>query len=65
MKYKIVVHRRATRYLKSLPEIQKDRIKQSLRELEDGISEKMDIKLMAGEWKDYHRMRIGNVRFIF
>ena len=34
MKYKVVVHRRTARYLKSLPEFQRQRIKQSLRELE-------------------------------
>jgi mRNA-degrading endonuclease RelE of RelBE toxin-antitoxin system len=33
MKYKVVVHKRAVRYLKSLPEFQKKRIKQALGEL--------------------------------
>ena len=31
MKYKVIVHKRAARYLKSLPEFQRQRIKQSLR----------------------------------
>ena len=30
MKYKVIVHKRAARYLKSLPEFQRQRIKQSL-----------------------------------
>ena len=65
MKYKVIVHKRAARYLKSLPDLQKRRIKQSLRELEDGIAGKTDVKSMAGEWKGYYRMRIGDTRVIF
>jgi mRNA interferase RelE/StbE len=65
MKYKVIVHKRAARYLKGLPEVQKQRITQSLKELEDGIAGKTDVKSMAGEWKGYHRMRIGHSRVIF
>lgn len=65
MKYKVIVHKRAARYLKGLPEFQKQRIIQSLRELENGITGKMDVKSMAGEWKGYYRMRIGDIRVIF
>jgi mRNA interferase RelE/StbE len=65
MTYKVVVHKRAARYLKRLPESQKQRIKQSLRKLEDGITDKVDIKAMAGQWKGYYRMRIGDTRVIF
>ncbi|MGB2770603.1 MAG: type II toxin-antitoxin system RelE/ParE family toxin [Candidatus Zixiibacteriota bacterium] len=65
MKYKVIVHKRAARYLKSLPESQRQRIKQSLRELEGGITGKVDVKSMAGEWKGYYRMRIGDDRVIF
>jgi mRNA interferase RelE/StbE len=53
MKYKIIVHKRAARYLKSLPESQKQRIKRSLKELEHGITHKVDVKSMVGEWKGY------------
>lgn len=65
MKYKVIVHKRAARYLKSLPESQKQRVKQSLGELEKGIMGKVDVKSMAGEWKGYYRMRIGDTRVIF
>jgi mRNA-degrading endonuclease RelE of RelBE toxin-antitoxin system len=51
MKYKVVVHRRAVRYLKRLPEFQRQPIKQSLKELEEGISDKAHVKPMVGEWK--------------
>jgi mRNA interferase RelE/StbE len=65
MKYKVIVHKRAARYLKSLPEFQRQRIKQSLKELEDGITDNVDVKSMVGEWKGYYRMRIGDTRVIF
>jgi mRNA interferase RelE/StbE len=65
MKYKVIVHKRAARYLKRLPEFQRQRIKQSFRELEEGISDKADVKPMVGEWKGYYRMRIGDARVIF
>lgn len=54
MKYKVIVHKRAVRYLKSLPKFQRQRIKQSLRELKGGITDKVDVKSMAGEWKGYY-----------
>jgi len=65
MIYKVIVHKRAVRYLKRLPESQRQRIKQSLRVLENGITDRVDIKAMAGEWKGYYRMRIGDARVIF
>lgn len=49
MKYKVIVHKRAVRYLNNLPESQRKRIKQSLKELENGIAEKKNIKSMVGE----------------
>ena len=58
MKYKVIVHKRAARYLKSLPGFQRERIKQSLRELEDGITDKVDVKSMAGEWKGYYEWEL-------
>ena len=65
MNYRVVVHQRAVRHLNRLPKAQKQRIKQSLRELEDGISDRADVKAMLGEWKGYYRMRIGDIRIIF
>lgn len=65
MKYTVIVHKRAFRYLKNLPESQRERIKQSLKELENGITEKVDVKPMAGDWKGYSRMRVGDIRVIF
>lgn len=42
MKYKVIVHKRAARYFKKLLEIQRQRIKQSLEELEDGITDNIE-----------------------
>jgi len=36
MKCKVIVHKRAAKYLQSLSAVQKDRIKQSIKKLEDG-----------------------------
>jgi len=44
MKYKVIVHKRAARYLRRLPEFQRQRIKQSLKELEHGIMDNVDVK---------------------
>jgi mRNA interferase RelE/StbE len=65
MKYKVIVHKRAVKYLKSLSAVQKDRIKQSLKKLEKGIDDMADIKQMAGDWTGYYRTRVGSVRIIF
>lgn len=65
MKYDVIVHKRAARYLKSLPAFQKERVKQSLKNLENGINNRTDIKQMAGDWKGYYRMRLGDIRIIF
>ncbi len=64
MKYKVLVHKRAARYLRGLPAIQRQRIKRSLKELEDRLTDNVDVKSMVGEWKGYHRMRIGHIRVI-
>ncbi len=63
--FKVVVHRRAARYLRKLPTSQKERIKKALRELETEPLQRPDIKHMLGEWKGYHRIRIGDIRLIF
>jgi mRNA interferase RelE/StbE len=65
MKYRVIVHKRAARRLRRFPKSQKQRIKASLKELKDGITDSADVKSMMGEWKGYHRMRIGNARVIF
>ena len=65
MSYSVIVHKRVVRYLQRLSAIQKERIKQSLKMLEDGINTRKDIKQMVGDWKGYYRMRVGDIRIIF
>jgi len=47
MSYSVIVHKRVVRYLQRLSAIQKERIKQSLKILEDGINTRTDIKQMV------------------
>ena len=62
--FKVVVHRRAVAYLKRLPTNQKERIKKALQKLaQDPL--KPGVKPMAGHWKGYYRLRIGDFRVIF
>jgi len=65
MNFSVVVHKRAAKYLKSLPDDQKSRIKETLKKLENGIDKRTDVKKMSGEWKGYYRMRVGDIRIIF
>ena len=62
---KIIIHRRATKYLQKLPKQHKERIKKSLKQLEPAPMEFPNIRHMIGDWAGYHRIRIGNMRVIF
>jgi len=62
---RIIVHRRAARYLRKLPKSYKERIKKTLRQLENHPLEFPNIRQMLGEWAGYHRIRIGDIRVIF
>jgi len=62
----IVYHRRATKYLERMP---RDRQEELLRILEevsglDDIAAHPGIKLMKGERKNWHRLRVGNYRAV-
>ena len=48
--YRLVVHRRAVRYLKRLPQPNQTRIKNILRKLRDSPFGLPDLKQMVGEW---------------
>ncbi len=63
--FKVVVHKRAVRYLNKLPISQKEKIKDVLKELGIEPLQRSDIKHMLGEWKGYYRIRIGDIRIIF
>lgn len=63
--YQIVVHKRAVKYLKKLPDPQKEKIKETLSKLAQNPFEFHNVKNMAGEWVGYKRMRIGDFRVIY
>lgn len=63
--YTIVVHRRATRYLRKLPQDQQTKIKQVLGEMRHDPIKLPGIKNMVGDWIGYQRIRIGDIRIIF
>ena len=62
---KVVVHRRAARYLRRLPADQKARIKNRLVELASDPTTKPGVRQMKGRWAGYCRLRIGDRRVIF
>jgi len=62
---KVIVHKRAAKYLQKLPKDQREKIKISLKHLENAQGDFLGIKHMAGEWSGYSRIRIGNFRIIF
>ena len=62
---KVVVHRRAARYLRRLPADQKERIKTRLRALAADPLDLPDVQEMKGRWAGYHRLRVGSRRVIF
>lgn len=62
---KVVVHRRAARYLQRLPADRKEHIKDRLRALAADPSTYPGVQLMKGTWTGYQRIRIGSLRIIF
>ena len=62
---KVVVHRRAARYLRRLPADQTNRIKSRLRELAEDPLGGPDVREMKGRWEGYFRLRVGSRRVIF
>ena len=63
--FKIVVHKRAVKYLNKLPSHRKNKIKELLNELCNNPIQYEAVKPMLGEWKGYYRLKIGNIRVIF
>jgi mRNA interferase RelE/StbE len=63
--FKIIVHKRALKYLNKLTLFRKTKIKKLLTELINNPIQREDVKPMLGEWKGYYRIKIGNIRLIF
>ena len=60
----VVIHRRAAKYLKSLPQPLRERIKVVLTQLSEDILNYPGIIRMAGDWAGYHRIRVGHDGFL-
>jgi len=65
MKYKVVLHKKVVKYLTKIPQKKKDAIKNTLKRLERGGFDILNVKKMHGEWKGYRRFRLGDIRIIF
>ncbi len=63
--YRVVVHRRAARYLQRLPRSQRERIQSLLRDVALEPVRRPNVKPMVGEWQGYYRIRVGDTRIIF
>lgn len=63
--FKIIVHKRALKYLNKLTSFRKTKIKRLLTELINDPIQREEIKPMLGDWKGYYRIKIGNIRLIF
>ena len=63
--FKIIVHKRALKYLNKLTSFRKTKIKKLLTELINNPIQREDVKPMLGECKGYYRIKIGNMRLIF
>jgi mRNA interferase RelE/StbE len=63
--FKIIVHKRAHKYLNKLTSFRITKIKKLLTELINNPIQREDVKPMLGEWKGYYRIKIGNIRLIF
>jgi mRNA interferase RelE/StbE len=62
---KVVVHRRALHYLQRLSRPERDRVRAALLRLAEDIAGYHGVVQMAGEWKGYQRIRVGDIRIIF
>jgi mRNA interferase RelE/StbE len=64
MRFRILIHKRAYDFLKSLKPEEKNRIIDKLKQLEDFPVVRLDIVKIAGE-TDTFRLRIGKYRALF
>ena len=62
---KVIVHRRAARYLERMDVRIKAQLKTKLEQLAQNPDAMPGIKPMAGEWVGFYRLRHGNLRVIY
>ena len=64
MKFRVLVHKRADKFLGELKSEERKRIVDKLKQLEDFPAARLDIVKIAGEENTF-RLRIGNYRALF
>ena len=69
---KILFSKNATKFLETITDKEKEKIRRKIKELFTAISENgvipfriLNIKALDGNWKGFLRMRIGKLRIIF
>ncbi len=62
---KVELHKRAAKYLQKVSPSEKERIKVALKKLETISDHSLDRFRLKGEWKDYYRVRVGDLRILF
>ncbi len=62
---RVLVHRRASRYLQKLSRNERERVRVVLRRLAQNPNTYPGLIHMAGDWAGYRRIRVGNLRIIF
>ena len=68
---KVNFSKKSAKFLENLDDKNRERARIKIRSLvlslEEGIIpfKELDIKKLKGEWKDFFRLRIGNIRIIF
>jgi mRNA interferase RelE/StbE len=62
---RVVVHKKAAKYLISLPRPLRERIKDVLVQLSESPLTYSGVIPMSGDWAGYYRIRVGDFRIIF
>ena len=62
---RLIVHRRAARYLDRMDTRIKAQLKAKLEQLAQNPTAMSGVKPMAGEWAGFYRLRHGDLRVIF
>ena len=69
---KVLFHKKAQKFLEKLNDKEKEKIRIKIKELAQSIEnnglipyQEIDVKNLFGEWADYLRLRVGEIRIIF
>ncbi len=71
MEWTVRIHRKARRFLEELPDNERRRVVEKIRELLEALNEgvlpyrRLDIRRLRGEWEGFLRLRVSDIRIIF